>query len=142
MRRKIVLASLFALGAGVALAQGSVIEQRKTEMKAMGAAAGAMSKMMKGEAPFDLAAVQKGLETIGKNAKSGPALFPEGSDKGDTKAQPDIWLNKAKFDGIFAKLAEDAPKAAAAIKDEASFKAEIGKVFGSCGACHKEFRGQ
>lgn len=142
MRRTIVLASLFALGAGVALAQGSVIEQRKAEMKAMGAAAGAMSKMMKGEIPFDLAAVQKGLETIGKNAKNGPSLFPAGSDKGDTKAQADIWLNKAKFDGIFVKLAEAAPKAAGAIKDEASFKAEIGQVLGSCGACHKEFRGQ
>ena len=142
MRRMLVLSTVLALGAGVALAQSNVIDQRKAEMKAMGGAAGPMGKMMKGEEAFDLAKVKAGLETIAKNAKNGPSLFPAGSDKGETKAQPAVWTDKAKFDGLFAKLAADATAASAAIKDEASFKAEAGKVLGNCGACHKEYRAQ
>lgn len=142
MRRTVLLASVIALGVGAAFAQSGPIDQRKAEMKAMGGAAGAMGKMLKGEEAFDLAKVKTGLETIAKNAKSGPALFPAGSNAGDTKAQPAIWTDKAKFDGMFAKLATDATAAAGAIKDEATFKAEAGKVLGNCGACHKEYRAQ
>lgn len=142
MRRTVLLASIIALGVGAAFAQSGPIDQRKAEMKAMGGAAGAMGKMLKGEEAFDLAKVKTGLETIAKNAKSGPALYPAGSGTGDTKAQAAIWTDKAKFDGLFAKLATDATAAAGAIKDEASFKAEAGKVLGNCGACHKEYRAQ
>ena len=104
MRRTLLLASVIALGVGAAFAQSGPIDQRKAEMKAMGGAAGAMGKMLKGEEAFDLAKVKTGLETIAKNAKSGPALYPAGSGAGDTKAQAAIWTDKAKFDGLFAKL--------------------------------------
>jgi cytochrome c556 len=142
MRHTVFLASLLAFGVGAAFAQSGPIEQRKAEMKAMGGAAGAMGKMLKGEEAFDLAKVKTGLDVIARNAKSGPALFPAGSDKGDTKAQPAVWADKAKFDGLFAKLAADSITAGLAIKDEASFKAEAGKVLSNCGACHKEYRAQ
>ena len=142
MRRTLLLASVIALGVGAAFAQSGPIDQRKAEMKAMGGAAGAMGKMLKGEEAFDLAKVKTGLETIAKNAKSGPALYLAGSGAGDTKAQAAIWTDKAKFDGLFAKLGTDAAAASAAIKDEATFKAEAGKVLGNCGACHKEYRAQ
>lgn len=140
MRRTTILTAFLAFGVGAALAQSGVIDQRKAEMKAMGGAAGAIGKMLKGEEAFDLAKAKTGLETIAKNAKSGAALYPADSKTGDTKALPAIWDNKAKFDGIFAKLAADATAVNAAIKDEASFKAEAGKVFANCGACHNDFR--
>lgn len=140
MRRITLLATFLAFGAGAVLAQSGVIDQRKAAMKAMGGAAGSISKMMKGEEAFDLAKVKTGLETFAKSAKASVALYPADSKDGDTKALPAIWENKAKFDGIFAKLEADANAALAAIKDEASFKAEAGKVFASCGACHNDFR--
>ncbi|MCA0399581.1 MAG: cytochrome c [Proteobacteria bacterium] len=140
MRRITVLATFLAFGAGAVLAQSNVIDQRKAEMKAMGGAAGSISKMMKGEEAFDLAKVKTGLETLAKSAKASVALYPAESKTGDTKALPAIWDNKAKFDGLFAKLEADANTALAAIKDEASFKAEAGKVFANCGGCHTDFR--
>lgn len=70
-----------------------------------------------------------------------PTLFPADSKTGgETKALPSIWENKAKFDGIFAKLDTDLAAAITAVKDEASFKAEAPKVLGNCGACHNDFR--
>ena len=140
MRRAIILASALVIGVGAAFAQSAVIDQRKAQMKEMGGAAGAISKMLKGEEAFDLAKVKTGLGTIAKNAKSSVALYPADSKTGDTKAQPAIWDNKAKFDGLFAKLEADANTALGAIKDEATFKAEAGKVFANCGGCHGDFR--
>ena len=140
MRHALILSAVLALGVGAAFAQSGPIDQRKAEMKAMGGAAGGMGKMLKGEEAFDLAKVKTALETITKNAKSSPALYPAGSGTGDTKAAPAIWDNKAKFDGLFAKLDTDATSALAAINDEASFKAGAGKVLGNCGACHTDFR--
>jgi len=140
MRRAIILASVLAIGAGAAFAQSAAIDQRKAQMKEMGGAAGAISKMLKGEEAFDLAKAKTGFGTIAKNAKSGPTLYPADSKAGDTKALPAIWDNKAKFDGLFAKLEADATTALGAIKDEATFKAEAGKVFANCGSCHNDFR--
>lgn len=141
MRRAFVLASLLALGAaGAAFAQSASIDQRKAQMKAMGGAAGALGKVLKGEEAFDLAKAKGALDTIAKSAKASVALYPADSKSGDTKALPAVWDNKTKFDGMLAKLEADAIAASAAIKDEASFKAEAGKVLGNCGACHNDFR--
>lgn len=140
MRRTVIFASLFALGAGVALAQGSAIEQRKAKFKEMGGAAGPIGKMMRGEEAFDLAKVQAGLKTIQANAKVVATLFPPDSKTGDTKALPAIWDDKAKFDAFFPKLEAAAGAALAAIKDEATMKAEMPKVLGNCGGCHNDFR--
>jgi cytochrome c556 len=38
------------------------------------------------------------------------------------------------------KLVADAKAAEGEIKDDASFKAELPKIMGNCGACHKEYR--
>jgi cytochrome c556 len=141
MRRAVVLASLLAIGATAAVAQSAAIAQRKEQFKAMGGAAGPIGKMLRGEDAFDLAKVQAGLKTIADNNKTVAKLFPDDSKAGgETKALPAIWENKAKFDAIFVKLDGDVANAIAKIKDEASFKAEMPKVLGNCGACHNEFR--
>lgn len=141
MRRALLIAGVLAVAAGAALAQSAAIGERKAQLKAYGAAAGPIGKMLRGEDAFVLATVQASLDTFSKNAKTLTALFPDDSKSGgETKALPAIWENKAKFNGLFAKLDTDAVAAKAAIKDEASFKAEIPKVLGNCGACHNEFR--
>ena len=47
-----------------------------------------------------------------------------------------------KIEALFAGAGTSGERLAAeaAIKDEATFKAEWGKVMGNCGACHKEYR--
>jgi cytochrome c556 len=141
MRRTVILASLLALGTGVALAQSAAIAERKQLFKAMGGAAGPMGKMLRGEEAFDLTKVQAGLKVIAENNLKVAKLFPADSQTGgETKVLPSIWTDKAKFDAIFPKLDAAVAAAATAIKDEASFKAEIPKVLGNCGACHNDFR--
>ena len=96
--------------------------------------------MMKGEAPFDLATVQKALKTYVDAAEKMPKLFPDDSKTGDTNALPAVWENRADLDARFKKLDEDAKAALAKIKDEASFKATMPDIFKNCGGCHEKYR--
>ena len=97
--------------------------------------------MVKGEADFDLAKVQKALKVYQEQAQKLPGLYPDDSKTGgDTAALPAIWERKEEFVASYEKLAKDAARASATIKDEASFRTEWPKVMGNCGTCHKAYR--
>lgn len=140
MRRLVLATALIAIGFGAAYAQSNAIAERKDVFKSFGGALRPVGPMLRGEAPFELAEVQDALKTIATGAPKLASLFPAGSGTGDTKALPVIWTDNAKFMGLVAKLEADAKSAAAAIKDEASFKAEMPKVLSNCGTCHDAFR--
>ena len=144
MIRIVAAVAALAVGATLAYAQNlDVIKQRKDSMKAVGGAAGAVGKMMKGEAPFDLATVQKSLATYEAEATKHKAFTFYSDDSktgGDTTVLPKIWEAKADFVAKMDKFASDAKATAATIKDEASMKTEWPKVMGNCGGCHKEYR--
>jgi cytochrome c556 len=140
MVRTIFIAGALVLGVGAAIAQTNAIKQRQDLMKANVAAARPTFGMLRGQAPFDLELVQTALKTFAQNAKQVPALFPETSKTGETRALPAIWENKTDFDKAAAKLEQDAQAAMSTIKDEASFKANYPTVVQNCDACHDKFR--
>ncbi|MEO5373422.1 MAG: cytochrome c [Alphaproteobacteria bacterium] len=68
--------------------------------------------------------------------------FPAGTDKGETKAKPEIWTDRAKFDAAGKKAHDAAVAMADAAKtgntDQA---AEAFKTLGkACKACHEDFK--
>ena len=141
MLRIVATAAAIAVGATVVYAQSAAIGQRQAILKTFGGAFKEPGGMMKGDVPFDLAKVQASLKTLSDGAPKLKDLFPDDSKTGgDTAALPAIWERKADFTGRYDKLAADATAAAAAIKDEASFKAEWPKIGANCGGCHKEYR--
>jgi len=118
----------------------TAIQDRQTVFKGFGDETRGVVRMLKGEAPFDLAAVKAALATYQSGAAKLPGLFPDNSKTGKTEASPKIWDEKAKFEALFAKLASDSAAASTAITDQASFKANFPKVLGTCKACHDAFR--
>lgn len=68
--------------------------------------------------------------------------YPEGSDKGETKAKSNIWSDRAKFDAAGKKAygaaiaMVDATKANDTAKSVDAFKA----LGAACKACHEDFR--
>jgi len=70
------------------------------------------------------------------------AAFGEGTDKGDTKAKPEIWMDKGKFDEYAQKMQGEMSKLNAAAKtgNLDSIKTAVGAVGGSCKTCHDAFR--
>jgi cytochrome c556 len=141
MYRVIAALAALAVGATMVYAQNAgAIASRKAAMKEFGAAAKAPGGMNKGDVPFDLAKVQESLNSIQATSAKGKTVFPDDSQTGETDALPAAFANKADLFAKFDKLAADAKAASGAIKDEASFKAEWGKVVGNCGGCHKAYR--
>lgn len=125
---------------GYAVAQADVIKERKEGFKGNKDAAAAIKKVVDAGGPA--ADVVAPAQKIADWATKIPAHFPKGSDKGDTKAKPEIW---AKWDD-FTKAAnnnhEAALKLVAAAQsgDMGAVKSAFGALGATCGACHKQFR--
>jgi cytochrome c556 len=101
--------AVVAFGATAVVAQQDPIAARQALMKANGKAAGDITKMIKGEAPFDLATAKKSFATFEDAAAKMPALFPPNSKTGgDTTASPKIWESMDDIKARFIKLGADA----------------------------------
>jgi len=140
--RKLVLAiSMLAFAGSVAVADP--IQDRQALMKERGKLAGQISKVVKGETPFDAAAVLDALKALEANAEKFDAdtLFPAGSDKGDTTAAPKIWEDMAGFKAAEDKFLADAKAAVASPPaDVDALKAQLNTLGGDCGTCHQTYR--
>ncbi len=142
MIRSVFIVAGVALSLTVALAQQDPIAARKALMKANGDEAKIGAAMMKGEAPFDLAAAKKIFAAWEDAAMKMPELFPDNSKTGgDTAARAEIWQNIPDVKERFAKLGADAKEAAATVTDLNSFKASFGSIGkNDCGGCHEKYR--
>jgi cytochrome c556 len=141
MKIGMLVAAVLISGIGVAVAQGDVVNQRQTILKTFGAATRDPGAMLRGEAPFDIAKVKASLATFKSGSPQLGALFPDASlTATGSKALPIIGTERDKFVAIFTKLTADATAAETSITDEATFKAEFGKVLANCGACHRVYR--
>jgi cytochrome c556 len=136
-----VVAVVAALGATVVLAQQDPIAARKALMKANGQGAGALAKMLKGEAPFDPAVAKKAFASFEDAAAKMPTLFPDNSKiGGETAASPKIWENMADVKARFVKLGNDSKAADASVKDLDSLKAAFSQLGKNCNDCHELYR--
>jgi cytochrome c556 len=141
MIRTIVACAALAIGATAVMAQNDPIAQRKATMKGVGAATAAGNRMIKGEAPFDLAKAKEILTTYAGAADRMHTFFPENSKTGgETTAAPRIWESQAEFRKRFDDWAAEIKKASAQTKDFDTFKEAFGTVTKACGGCHETFR--
>jgi cytochrome c556 len=130
-----------AFGAKAVVAQQDPIAARKALMKENGKSAGAIAKMVKDEAPFDLATAKKSFATFEDAAAKMPALFPANSKTGgETTAAPKIWESMDDFKAKFVKFGADAKAAQVSVKDLDSLKAALGNMGKNCGGCHEAYR--
>jgi len=118
------------------------IKYRKSVMTLQAAHFGRIAAMASGRVPFDAAAAVENatiLETVTRLPLAG---FVPGSDKGETRAKPEIWTDQAKFHATGEKLNADAIKLLAAAKSGSldNVKAAVGAVGGDCKSCHDAFR--
>lgn len=140
---KKLLLALPLLAMTVAAAAADPYADRVAIMKSNGEAMKVLVPVAKGEAPFDAAVVAAALGKINEGAQKidVAALFPAGSNTGDSTAAPAIWENLADFTAKVDKFKADAAAAAAANPADAdAFKAVFGPLAGNCGGCHETYR--
>jgi cytochrome c556 len=141
MRKLILAISMLAFAGSAAFADP--ILDRQALMKERGKIAGGLSKVVKGETPYDAAAVLTALQALQANAEKfdANAFFPAGSDTGDTTASPKIWEDMAGFKAAGDKyLANVKAAVAAAPADIDALKAQFNTIGGDCGTCHQTYR--
>jgi cytochrome c556 len=142
--RSVLTAAVFAAAVGIsfASAQQNVAEEREQLMKENNRNAILISKMVKGELPYDAQKVGKAFDQWDDTAKKLPKLFPETAKTGgDNRALPTIWTNRAEFDKDIAQFAKDvAAQRAKATENLAGLKTAWPMILDDCNDCHKEFR--
>ncbi len=137
--------AIAAVSAAAVAHQGAtgMVMQRMEAMKEISASMKTIAAMVKGEQPFDGAAVQAAAGVIAQHGKHMPHMFPEGTLDKPTEALPVIWTRWDDFTGLArdmetgALALAEAARTASAAQDIVPQLGEVGK---SCKACHESFR--
>ena len=118
------------------------IKYRQGAFRVMAAHFGGLGAMANNRAPFDAQAAARHGEVIALVSHLPFAGFTAGTDKGETRAKPEIWAEQAKFRGAAEKMQSEVGKRAAAAKtgNLDNLKAAFGPAAGTCKACHDDFR--
>ena len=118
-----------------------LIKYRQNVMKSSGANAAAATAIVQGKVEFK-DRLRDHAQALVTSTKNIPALFPKGSDFGETEALDSVW----KKPDDFAKRAKDshakavAFEKAVAANDTKSYAAKLKDLGESCKACHKDYR--
>lgn len=144
MRTALVVGALL-LSAGAVIAQQDLVKQNQDTMKANAKNLGAMIAMVKGEKPYDQAAVTAGLAQLEETAKKLPTMFPDsikGMNPADSKYEvsPKIWEDKAEFKAKIEEFAKVVTEAKPKITDLDTLKVSAPAIGKACGNCHETFR--
>ena len=150
MKKNLVAAGVaLAVGAlaGAALAQVKpevLVKQRQSAMTLVGKYWGPIAGMASGKvSPYNADVVSRNATYLENLAQMPWDGFHE-STKGEknTKALPEIWSQKAKFDELSQRLQAETAKLGelARARDEAGVKQQAPAVGKVCGACHEGFR--
>ena len=138
-----LLGCLVALPAAAQFAKPEdAIKYRKAGMTVMATHFGRVAGMANGKIPFDAKSAADNAEIATMMSKLPFAGFVEGSDKGETKAEPKIWSEMDKFKAASTKMQEEMAKLNVVAKggNLDAIKAAVGETGKSCKACHDNYR--
>ncbi|RZI41811.1 cytochrome c [Herbaspirillum sp. HC18] len=118
------------------------VKYRQSSLSLMGTHMGRVGAVVKGEKPYDKAAVEGDVAIIETMSKLPWSAFPPGSDLPTSKAKPEIWKEQDKFKAGSEKLQQEVAKLSAAAKsgDLNAVKTAFGAVGQSCKSCHDNYR--
>ena len=148
MRKIITLAATLAGMAVAVSAQAQfakpedAIKYRKAGFTLTAAHFGRLGAMAQGKVPFDAKAAAESADVLAVVSKLPFTAFVDGSDKGETRAKPEIWKESAKFKEAADKNMAEVAKLATAAKtgNLDNLKAAFGSAAPTCKACHDNFR--
>jgi cytochrome c556 len=106
---------------------------------------GPMVATIKGEVPWNQAKMEDWANDLAALSTLDVMRgFVDGSDKGTTRAKPDIWENKADFESKLGDLhkALEALQLATAGGDREAIGKQVGAAGKACKACHDEYKAE
>src|SRR5262245_11176276 len=149
MKRSLVAAGVaIALGgiAGMALAQmkpDMMVKQRQSAMTLIGKYWGPIAGMASGKvSPYNADVVSRNATYLENLAQMPWDGFHDSTKDEKSRALPEVYSQKAKFDELAQRLQVETAKLGelARAKNEAGVKTQYAAVGKVCGACHDGFR--
>ena len=116
------------------------VKYRKSAMFLMQQNFARVGAMESGKVPFDAKIAAESAAIAEFMSKLPWPAYGEGTDKGDTRAKPEIWTDWASFEAGAKKLETDAGVLALAAKINGSIRDNANIMFGDCKTCHDSFR--
>lgn len=118
------------------------VKYRKAAYTVMGAHFGRLNGMAQGKIPFDAKAAADSADVVARMSSLPYAGFGDGTDKGETRAKPEVWKDADKFKAAAAKNQEETGKLLIAAKSGNldQIKAAVGATGKTCKGCHDDFR--
>ena len=118
------------------------IKYRKAGMTVMAAHFSRVAGMAQGKIPFDAKVAAQNAEVATFMSTLPFAGFGPGTDKGETRAKPEIWAEMDKFNAGAKKMQDEMAKLNAAAKSGNldAIKAAAGEVGKTCKGCHDDYR--
>jgi cytochrome c556 len=118
------------------------IKYRRSVFTIMNTHIGRIGAMVNGRVPFDAKAAETHAEIATMMSKLPYVAFVEGTDKGETRAKPEIWNEMDKFRAKASAMQDEMAKLDTTAKagNLDALKAQFGKVVQACDACHDNYR--
>ncbi|ODT33326.1 MAG: cytochrome C [Hydrogenophaga sp. SCN 70-13] len=118
------------------------VKYRKASFTVLAAHFGRVGAMANGRVPFDAKVAAESAAIAETMSKLPWEAFGPGTDRGDTRAEPAVWTEQAKFKAASEKMMGEVAKLNAAAKtgNLDQIKAAFGAAGASCKACHDDFR--
>ena len=104
---------------------------------------GRLAAMVNGRIPYDAKAALEHATLVDLIDRLPYGAFVEGtSDRGNSRAKPEIWSDLARFDGMVTKLHEESAKLVAAARAGTleQLRPAVGAVGQACKACHDVYQ--
>jgi cytochrome c556 len=145
MIRTVVVAGTLLLGVGAVMADQDLAVKQDNLMRAQGKSMyGVLLKTVKGEIPYDQAAVDAAIADLEKSVPTIAAAFATNPKEDVVNAtygsKQAIWQNKADFDSKIPPVAKAIADVKGTVKDAASLKVAFDAIQEKCTGCHETYR--
>ena len=118
------------------------VRYRRAVMTVMANHFGRVAAMAQGKIPFDAKAAAENADVALAMSQLPFIAFLPGTDKGETKAEPKIWMEQDKFKTTAQQMQDNMAKldAAARSGNLDTIKAAVGDTGKACKSCHDSYR--
>jgi len=118
------------------------IKYRKNALYVMDVQYNQLKAMAQGKISYDAKSAMDAAIVVEVLAKLPWAAFGEGTDKGETKAKPEIWTESGKFRDAQEKFITEATKLATSAKTGKleDLKVAVNATNETCKNCHSNFK--
>ena len=145
MMRMVVVVGILLLGVGAVLAQQNVAVEQDNLMRGQAKSVyDIMLKMVKGDIPYNQAAVDAAIADLEVSVPKIPATFAtnpkENVVNGWYGSSQKVWQNKADFDSKVPPVVKAIADVKGKITDAASLKVAYDKIQTTCADCHETYR--